>query len=159
MEAIIFCGIQASGKTTFYKERFFKTHLRISLDLLNTRRKQNIFLQTCLETQQRFVLDNTNVTRKERLTYIGNAKHFRFKLVCYYFHSTVGEAISRNKNRTGKEHVPPAGIGGTYKKLEPPDYEEGFDEIYDVKILENSFAVNILEKNSGNILTSTGEEV
>jgi hypothetical protein len=64
MEAIIFCGIQASGKTSFYKEHFFKTHIRISLDLLNTRRKENIFLQTCFETQQRFVVDNTKRSKE-----------------------------------------------------------------------------------------------
>ncbi|MCB9352743.1 MAG: ATP-binding protein, partial [Lewinellaceae bacterium] len=32
MEGILFIGIQASGKSTFYKERFFNSHLRISLD-------------------------------------------------------------------------------------------------------------------------------
>ena len=37
MEAVVFTGIQASGKSTFYRERFFHTHLRISLDLLKTR--------------------------------------------------------------------------------------------------------------------------
>ncbi|MEL6944740.1 MAG: ATP-binding protein, partial [Bacteroidota bacterium] len=36
MQAILFIGIQASGKSTFYKERFFNTHVRISMDLLNT---------------------------------------------------------------------------------------------------------------------------
>jgi predicted kinase len=29
MEAVLFIGIQASGKTTFYRERFFDTHVRI----------------------------------------------------------------------------------------------------------------------------------
>jgi hypothetical protein len=33
MEEIIFVGIQASGKSTFYKEKFFNSHLRISNDL------------------------------------------------------------------------------------------------------------------------------
>ena len=146
MEAIIFCGIQATGKTSFYKERFFKTHLRISLDLLNTRRKENIFLQTCYETQQRFVIDNTNVTKKERHKYIEKAKESKFRLICYYFHSTVGAAITRNKKRTGKEHVPVAGIGGTYKKLEVPDYKEGFDEIYHVEITDDNFVVNLTER-------------
>lgn len=32
MEAVIFVGIQASGKTSFYLERFFETHVRISRD-------------------------------------------------------------------------------------------------------------------------------
>lgn len=85
MEAIIFCGIQASGKTTFYKENYFKTHVRISLDLLNTRRKENIFLETCLQTQQRFVVDNTNITKKQRLVYIEKARGFKFKVTDSFF--------------------------------------------------------------------------
>lgn len=141
MEAIIFCGIQASGKTTFYKENFFKTHVRISLDLLNTRRKEDIFLRTCLQTQQRFVVDNTNPTKKERLPYIEKAKAFKFKITGFYFQSTLGEAITRNKNRTGKELVPPAGIGGTFKRLQVPVFGEGFDELFKVNIVIGSFAV------------------
>ena len=33
MEAVIFIGIQASGKSTFFKERFFNTHVRINLEM------------------------------------------------------------------------------------------------------------------------------
>lgn len=44
MEGIIFIGIQASGKSSFYKEKFFNSHLRVSLDLLNTRNKENQIL-------------------------------------------------------------------------------------------------------------------
>ncbi|MFN8578481.1 MAG: hypothetical protein U0354_16755 [Candidatus Sericytochromatia bacterium] len=39
MEAIVFIGAQGSGKSTFYKDKFFNTHMRISLDLLNTSEK------------------------------------------------------------------------------------------------------------------------
>ena len=144
MEAIFFCGIQASGKTTFYKENFFKTHVRISLDLLNTRRKENIFLRTCLQTQHRFVIDNTSSTKKERLVYIEKAKQFKFKIRGFYFQSTVGKAITRNKNRTGKEFVPPVGIGGTYKRLQVPAFEEGFDELFKIKIVNGSFVVETI---------------
>jgi predicted kinase len=147
MEAIIFCGIQAAGKTTFYKERFFKTHLRISLDLLNTRGKEDIFLQTCFQTQQRFVVDNTNVTKKERQRYISPAKQAKFKIVGYYFPSTVGAAISRNKNRTGKELIPPAGIGGTFKRLQLPEYDEGFDLLYQVRLVQDGFEVEEIKIN------------
>jgi tRNA(His) 5'-end guanylyltransferase len=31
MEAVIFAGLHASGKSSFYTERFFRTHVRISL--------------------------------------------------------------------------------------------------------------------------------
>jgi predicted kinase len=141
MEAIIFCGIQASGKTTFFKEKFFKTHVRTSLDLFNTRRKQNIFLETCLLTQQRFVVDNTNPTQEERRAFIRKAKEYKFTTAAYYFISTVAEAIARNKNRNGKEFVPPPGIGGTFKRLQPPEFSEGFDKIFTVKIEENAFVI------------------
>jgi len=66
MEAVLLIGIPGSGKTTFYGERFLETHVRISLDLLRTRNRESIFVETCLRTQQRFVVDNTNVTAAER---------------------------------------------------------------------------------------------
>ncbi len=31
MEAVIFIGIQAIGKSSFYKRRFFRMHVRINL--------------------------------------------------------------------------------------------------------------------------------
>jgi len=67
MQAVIFIGIQGSGKTTFYQECFLKTHVRIALDLLKTRGKENRFMQLCLETGQKFVIDNTNPTINSRL--------------------------------------------------------------------------------------------
>jgi predicted kinase len=63
MEAVIFCGIQGAGKSTFFKKHFFQTHVRISLDLLRTRHREKVFLTACLESGQRFVVDNTNPTR------------------------------------------------------------------------------------------------
>ena len=35
-EIVIFVGIPASGKTTFYKERFFPSHVYVSQDQLRT---------------------------------------------------------------------------------------------------------------------------
>ncbi len=134
MEAVIFCGIQASGKTSFYRERFFDTHVRISLDLLRTRHRESLFLQACLETEQRFVVDNTNPTAAERRGYIGAARLARFRVVGYFFESSPGEAIRRNNARTGEAEIPVTGILGTYKRLQIPDLAEGFDELYRVCI-------------------------
>jgi predicted kinase len=74
VEAIIFIGIQGSGKSSFYKERFFRTHVRINLDMLRTRHREHAFLQTCLRTGQRFVVDNTNPTIEQRARYIVAAR-------------------------------------------------------------------------------------
>ena len=61
--------------------------------------------------------------QKRKGLYIEKAKQFKFKIIGFYFLSTVGEAITRNKNGTGKEQVPPAGIGGSYKRLQEPTFE------------------------------------
>ncbi|WP_291723325.1 AAA family ATPase [Bernardetia sp.] len=130
MEAIIFIGIQGSGKSTFYKEKYFNSHLRISLDLLNTRNKEAKLLDFCLEFQQRLVIDNTNPTKKERAKYIQKLKERKFKVVAIYFDTNLKIALARNELRIGKAKVAKVGILSTHKKMELPSFEEGFDEIY-----------------------------
>ncbi len=36
-EVVILVGMQGSGKSTFFKQRFVDTHSRINLDMLQTR--------------------------------------------------------------------------------------------------------------------------
>ena len=139
MEAILFIGIQASGKSTFYQRHFFHTHLRISLDLLNTRNKERHFIDKCLELQQRFVVDNTNPTRAERAGYIEKSKARKYRVVGYYFHTTIAEALERNAGRTGKQRISEVGIKATAHKLELPHFDEGFDEIIEVCISDGIF--------------------
>lgn len=98
-------------------------------------------MDLCLRTQQRFVVDNTNLTRAERAKYIEAARARKFRVVGYYFESKVEDAIRRNMTRTGKENIPEIGIRGAYKRLERPSYEEGFDELYYVRIGESGFVV------------------
>ena len=141
MEAIIFCGIQASGKTTFFKEKFFKTHIRISLDQLKTRNREQKFIETCIVTRQPFVVDNTIPTKEDRMKYISIAKENKFKVIGYYFQSKLNESIDRNSLRSGKECIPEVGIKGTFNKLELPDLEEGFDELYYVEIIDGKFEI------------------
>lgn len=134
MEAIIFIGIQAAGKSTFYLQRFADTHIRINLDMLKTRRRERILVDACLAAKQSFVVDNTNVTREDRARYIPLARAARFRVVGYYFESSVSAAIERNRQRRGRKIVPPQAIGGTGKRLELPNFAEGFDELYTVTI-------------------------
>ncbi len=141
MEAVIFCGIQGSGKSTFFKERFFATHVRVSLDLLRTRNREKIFLTACLESGQRFVVDNTNPTRADREVYIRAAKAKNFSVIGYYFASRTEEALARNALRTGKERVPDVAIKGTSAKLERPSLSEGFDALYHVALCGKEFNV------------------
>jgi predicted kinase len=136
VEAVIFIGIQASGKSSFYRERFFDTHLRINLDMLKTRHREQILLRACIEAKQPFVVDNTNPTTEERARYIGPARSNGFRVVGYYFRSQVKEALARNSQRTDKTPIPEKGILSTYKRLQVPDQEEGFDLLCYVHIDE-----------------------
>lgn len=140
-ECILFIGIQATGKSTFYKTKFYNTHLRINLDMLKTRHREEKLFQTCLDIKQHCVIDNTNPTRQARATYIEAAKAEGFRLIAYYFESKVAEAMSRNlKRKTGI--VPDKAILATYKRLELPDKEEGFDELFYVRLLgDDQFVV------------------
>jgi len=136
MEAIIFVGAQASGKSTFYKERFFRTHLRLSLDMLRTRHREDVLLRACLEAKQPFVVDNTNPTAADRAKYVRLAKAAGFRVVADYFATSVAEALRRNAARAGKERVPEVAVRATLRKVEPPSPAEGFDAVYSVTIDE-----------------------
>jgi predicted kinase len=146
MEAVILIGIQGSGKTTFYCNRFLHTHVRLSLDLFRTRHRQCVLMNACLETRQRFVIDNTNVLRSERASYIAAAKAAEFAVTGYYFDAELEAALKRNSQRTGKQLIPAKGVAGTYRRLEVPMLDEGFDRLYTVGISPaNEWIVNLVE--------------
>lgn len=136
MEAVIFIGIQASGKSTFYRERFSDTHVRINLDMLKTRHREARLIETCVETGQGFVVDNTNPTRQDRARYVTRAKDAGFRIVGYYFQSKIGEAVARNNARPSARRVPEKGVRGTHARLELPNADEGFDALFYVRIDE-----------------------
>ncbi len=141
MEGVIFIGIQGSGKSTFFKERFFSTHVRISLDLLKTRFREQTFLDACLKTEQRFVMDNTNPTRDERQKYIAAAKANRYEVIGFYFQSKVAECLRRNSERSETDRVPDVAILSTAKKLKLPTRDEGFDRLFYVRMEDQRFVV------------------
>jgi len=134
MEVVVFIGIQATGKSAFYQQRLADTHIRLNLDMLKTRRREQILLKACLEARQPFVVDNTNVTRESRAGYISQAKAAGFSVIGYYFKSGLQSALERNDRRSGKARIPLKGIVATHRKLELPSYDEGFDRLFYVEI-------------------------
>jgi len=133
-EAIIFIGIQATGKSEFYKRNFADTHVRINLDMLKTRNRERILVDACIEAKQSFVIDNTNPAKSDRTRYISKAKEAGFRIIGYYFRSSVSEAVTRNDFRADGIRIPARAIAGTQNKLAFPSLSEGFDELYYVYI-------------------------
>ncbi len=142
MEAVIFIGIPASGKSTFYLQRFFATHIRINLDMLRTRHREQLLVEACLAARQPFVVDNTNVTRDDRARYIVPARAAGFRILGYYFQSSLGASIDRNSARAPSAVVPVKGIAAKYHRLQLPALDEGFDQLHYVAInAEGGFTV------------------
>lgn len=136
MEAVLFIGIQGSGKSSFYQERFFNTHVRINLDMLRTKHRQQVIFNACLEAKQPFVVDNTNINAQARASFITSAKAAGFRVTGYYFRSDVKAALLRNSQRVGISRVPDKALLGTYRQLQVPSRAEGFDALYYVRINE-----------------------
>ncbi len=134
MEAVIFIGIQASGKTSFYVQRFFETHVRLSLDMLKTRHRQRLLVEACVAAKQPFVVDNTNVRQEERAEYITRAQAGGFHVLGFFFEPQVEQALAWNQRRRGKAVIPAQGLLGTLKRLERPQLGEGFDRLYRVHV-------------------------
>jgi predicted kinase len=143
MEAVIFCGLQASGKTSFYAARFLRTHVRISRDLMKTRHREAAFLATCLQTGQRFVADNTHPARADRGRIIAAARAHRFRVTGFYFSAPVEACLMRNRGRPSPERVPDAGLRDAFRRLELPVLDEGFDRLFEVALDETGFAVSV----------------
>ncbi len=134
MEAVLFTGIQGAGKTTFYKDRFFDTHVRISLDMLRTRHREAVLIDACINAKQKFVVDNTNPTKSDRERYIRPARRAEFTVIGYYFAVDLAGSKDRNLKRQDKTPIPLPGLLGTHKRLQIPTWEEGFDRLYYVRI-------------------------
>jgi len=137
----IFVGLQASGKTSFYKKYLSDRYLSLSLDMLKTRHREDILLIACLSSKTNFVIDNTNPTIKDRKRYINIVKNHRFKyyIECYYFNCSLEECIERNSSRTKIPKVPEIALKYVNKNLQIPTYDEGFDTIFDIHIKNNDF--------------------
>lgn len=127
MELVLFVGLQATGKTSFYVNRFLGSHAHVSLDVLRTRYRERRFLEVCLQTRMPVVIDNTNPTKAERGRYVTEAKAAGFAVHLYFFRSRVAECLERNSARSTDLRVPARAVLATSARLEVPSRDEGFD--------------------------------
>ncbi len=144
IQAVIFIGMQASGKSTFFKKKFADSHIRINLDMLKTRHREKKLIECCMDIGQSFVIDNMNLTKKDRLRYLPALKELKnIKIHGYIFNTLLEDALERNNGR-GEKAVPEPALYKSFYSLEEPSFSEGFDELFYVRINNGEFT--ILEK-------------
>lgn len=146
MELLIFIGLQGAGKSSFYRARFSDSHVHVSKDNFRNNpdkpRRQRQLVGQALEQGQSVVVDNTNPTVADRADLIAQGREAGAKIVGYYFASQVAACSERNSRREGKERVPDVALYRTINDLRVPEYAEGFDELFYVRIGEdNEFVV------------------
>lgn len=144
MNGIIFIGLQGSGKSTYFMQQFNNSHLRLNMDMLKTRYREQRLFKACLEAKQPCVIDNTNPRQQDRASYIEAFKAHRFRVIGYFFESDFSVCSQRNQQRTGRAQIPEAGLRATTKKLEKPTLSEGFDELYFVRIENDEFKIEVM---------------
>jgi predicted kinase len=142
-ELVILVGLQASGKSTFFRERFAATHEHVSKDLLrnnrNRNRRQRELIEAALWAGRPVVVDNTNPAVEDRRPLVGLGRESGARIVGYYFESGVRECLARN---ACKARVPNVAIYATAKRLVPPSRTEGFDELLCVQLNGSAFEVH-----------------
>jgi len=142
MDLLLFTGLQAAGKSTFYQTHFAASgdYVYVSKDRLRNsahpERRQRELIAAALAAGRSVVVDNTNPSDVERAPLIALGKAHGATVSGYFFEPAVGASLERNRQRVGKARVPDVAIFATRKRLTPPTYAEGFDHLYIVNISE-----------------------
>jgi predicted kinase len=139
VELVIFVGLQASGKSTFYRTRLAATHVLVSKDCFpnnrNPARRQRQLVEEAFAAGRSVAVDNTNATVSERAALIALGRSGGAEVVGYYFGSHLEKCLERNRQRTGKARVPDVALYATRRRLVSPAPSEGFDRLYFVRAL------------------------
>ncbi len=137
-ELVILMGLQASGKSTFYRRHLAGTHVLVSKDLFrNNRRRthrQAHLITEALSAGRSVAVDNTNATVELRKELIELARTHGATVTGYYLSGKLADCLARNAERTEKDRVPVVALFATVKALVRPSLAEGFDRLFYVTI-------------------------
>ena len=96
--------------------------------------------------------DNTNPSRGERAVYVRPAVGSGFRVLAFWHEALPREALARNARREGRERIPVPGVLGTYKRLQVPSLDEGFDAVFRVRSKDgHRFVVEPLDTHGARV--------
>lgn len=128
------CGVPASGKTTTSKQMEKEYGLeRFSFDEMRCFRLEE-FIRPAIETMQNgksVILDTTNLRVNVRAKILKAVEDIPCRKFVVYMDTPLDECIRRNANRECR--LQDFIIESTYKSLQRPTLDEGWDEIICIK--------------------------
>ncbi|MFI7610567.1 AAA family ATPase [Nonomuraea terrae] len=132
-EVAVLVGLQASGKSTFYRRRMAETHVHVSKDAFpnarHRQRRQLRLVAEALEQGRDVAVDNTNPSPEEWSPLVVLAKERGARVVAYWFPPDLPASLARNLLRLGRSRVPEVGVRATFRRLRRPRRSDGFDAV------------------------------
>lgn len=146
MNLVIFTGLQASGKSTYYKRNYVDTHVRVNLDMLKaSRSKERKLMDGCIDAKIPCVIDNTNLTVEHRKVYIERYSQAGYQIESCFFDSSLEECLERNSTRDDKPPIANVALYTASKKLQIPEHCEGFTRVIAVSIVNGQYKDRIIK--------------
>ncbi|MCO1574690.1 ATP-binding protein [Crossiella sp. SN42] len=137
MELAILIGLQASGKTTFYRRRLAATHEHVSKDNFprarHRQRRQLRLIDEALAAGRDVAVDNTNPDAETWQPLIELGRGHGARVVAYWFPPDPVGSAARNALRPLETRVPEVGLRATLGRLRRPRLADGFDEVRTVR--------------------------
>ncbi|WP_432169401.1 AAA family ATPase [Streptomyces sp. 1222.5] len=137
-ELVVFVGLQASGKSTFYERCLRDGHVRVGKDAFprsarHKQKRQMRLVTEALAAGRSVVVDNTNPSPQEWDPLLAAARAHNASVSAYWFPPDLQGSLRRNAARTGRARVPDIGVHATLRRLRRPTPADGFDAVYDVR--------------------------
>jgi predicted kinase len=129
-EVVLLIGLQACGKTTFYRETLAATHALVSKDAMprsarHKEARQRRELAALLTDGHDVCVDNTQPSAAERAGVIAVAREHGARVVGHWW--PPDPALSRRRNADRPDPVPEVGLHAALARWEDPEPGEGFD--------------------------------
>ncbi|EPD92365.1 AAA family ATPase [Streptomyces albus] len=134
----VLVGLQASGKSTFYRRHLAHDHVLVSKDRFprsarHKQRRQMRLLGEVLAAGRSVAVDNTNPSPREWEPLIACGHAHGATVTAYWFPPDLAGSLERNAAREGRTRVPEVGLRATFRQLRRPRRDDGFDAVLEVR--------------------------